>query len=390
MAPGDPAGAAQRWIDLIRLAGAKRGHSGPDLPDAALLGERAALLGLTRSGPSSCGGGFRTFVTRDGWVGISLGRASDRELVPALLADDFPPPDTATAAWPWVARWARQQSTTEAGERLRLLGLPHSLRHRGRAAAASSPERPAVLVGLPGGARTVVERPLVLDFTALWAGPLCAHLLGLIGCQVVKVEAVHRPDGARNGPGDFFDLLHYGHDSVAVDLSEPRDRANLREVASRADLILESSRPAGLARAGLVAAELVAEGTSWLSITAQGRNAVAVGYGDDVAVHSGLARIDGPDLLPVGDALADSLTGLASAAAAAKLLLAAQARMIDVSMDAVCRSVSGPVADHTFIERNGRWWVESKSGLHAIRAPRGRVPGGTARPLGADSDRWMQ
>ena len=37
----------------------------------------------------------------------------------------------------------------------------------------------------------------VVDFSAMWAGPLCAQLLGRCGAEVVKVEDVSRPDAAR-------------------------------------------------------------------------------------------------------------------------------------------------------------------------------------------------
>ncbi|WP_460794402.1 hypothetical protein [Nocardioides pacificus] len=50
--------------------------------------------------------------------------------------------------------------------------------------------------------------------------------------------------------------------------------------------------------------EVVAAGTSWLSITARGRASDAIGFGDDVAACAGLVVRDGDDLLPVGDASA--------------------------------------------------------------------------------------
>ena len=59
-------------------------------------------------------------------------------------------------------------------------------------------------------ASSVPQRPIVLDCSALWAGPLCADLLARSGCRVIKIEHPQRPDGARNGPPAFFDLLN-GH-----------------------------------------------------------------------------------------------------------------------------------------------------------------------------------
>ena len=37
-----------------------------------------------------------------------------------------------------------------------------------------------------GGPRTVVERPLVVDLTSLWAGPLTGGLLAEAGARVVQ------------------------------------------------------------------------------------------------------------------------------------------------------------------------------------------------------------
>ena len=49
-------------------------------------------------------------------------------------------------------------------------------------------------------ARPDVTGLLVVDLSALWAGPLCGGLLAGAGATVVKVESTHRPDGARRGP----------------------------------------------------------------------------------------------------------------------------------------------------------------------------------------------
>lgn len=58
--------------------------------------------------------------------------------------------------------------------------------------AAEPADRAGVLY-LAGVTRPVGERPLVIDFSSLWAGPLCAHLLGRCGADVVKVESLDRP-----------------------------------------------------------------------------------------------------------------------------------------------------------------------------------------------------
>ena len=58
----------------------------------------------------------------------------------------------------------------------------------------------------------------MVELGSLWAAPLCGSLLAAAGADVVKVESIGRPDGARRGPPAFFDLLNGGKRSVALDL----------------------------------------------------------------------------------------------------------------------------------------------------------------------------
>src|SRR5699024_4284818 len=125
-------------------------------------------------------------------------------------------------------------------------------------------------------------------FSALWAGPLCAHVLGLAGARVVKVEIPSRTDGARRGDAEFYRLLHGGHESVALDPSAPDERRALGELVRAADIVIEGSRPRALAGFGLDADAFVAEGGTWVSITAHGRTSHRIGFGDDVAASAGL------------------------------------------------------------------------------------------------------
>src|SRR5439155_15408456 len=110
------------------------------------------------------------------------------------------------------------------------------------------------------------DRPLVLDLSALWAGPLAAHLLGAAGSTVVKVETAEQQDGARLGDRRFFDLLHGGHDSVVIDAAAPRDRRLLRRLAERADIVVASARPRAFATLGLDPAACCRQSpTTWVS-----------------------------------------------------------------------------------------------------------------------------
>ncbi|WP_300402086.1 CoA transferase [Nocardioides sp.] len=326
---------------------------------SGLLGERAAYAGLRRNAPWSCGGAARTLPTADGHLVLSMPRASDRSLVPALveedLGDDVDP-------WEAVAGWAAARPGADAEERLRLLGMA------GGVVPAQPPtDRPPVLTSVLGQRRTT-ERPLVVDLTSLWAGPLCAHLLGLRGVEVVKVESRSRPDGARSGPPAFFELLHARSRSLVLDLDAELD--TLRALVARADLVLEASRPRALRQLGLVAEEVVAAGTSWLSITARGRNSDAVGFGDDVSVAGGLWLREGACPVPVGDAVADPLGGVTAALHAVEAMASEDARLVDVSMlHVAAEAASGAGAEHAVRQRDDAWWVECADGEFPVADP---------------------
>lgn len=377
---GRPAGVVRDA--LARLAAATRQRTGvePTLPDVGLLGERAAIAGFVRRAPRSCGGAFRLLRTSDGWCGLSLARPEDADLIPALVegtvADD---------PWDTLRAWAKQIQGIEAERRFRLLGLPGAA-----ITSTTGTERPPVL-HTDGGARQLpCDRPLVIDLSSLWAGPLCTHLLTLCGAEVVKVESRTRPDGARRAHHEHFDLLHAGQSMVAVDLQNPTDVRALRRLMDSADLVVEASRPRALRALGIDAAEIVASGTSWLSITARGRDSDAVGFGDDVAAGAGLIALDGNRPVPAGDAIADPIAGVVAAAEAAEALVHTRARLIDVSMhDVAALAADGPVPEHELRERSDGWWLSTNAGDTVVALPNSRPVSQAARKLGADSTHYL-
>ncbi|MFC0530469.1 CoA transferase [Phytohabitans kaempferiae] len=376
VAPGEPATAVRAALAVFAGLTLARTGREPDLPGPGLLAERAAIAGFTRQGPLSCGGAFRMLSTVDGWLGISLPRAGDLDLVPALTEGG-----TGRDPWADVADWARRGGAAAAADRAQLLGIgaaavpagspdDEQLRHRRQIAGS---DRTAAIF-TRGGPRAGRGAPLVLDLTSLWAGPLCAHLLGLAGAEVVKVEGVRRPDGARSGPRAFFDLLHAGHAAVALDLTEPGGVATLKALVGRADMVLEASRPRAMRQLGIDAEQVVANGTSWVSITAYGRTGPwqhRVGFGDDVAAAAGLVVRDGGEPLPCGDAIADPLAGVYGAVAAAAALLSDHAWLVDIAMrDVAMLAAEGPLHPPGDVE---------------VGAPVARRPTAAARPLGADT-----
>jgi hypothetical protein len=364
MTPGRPATSVAAALESLSTSSLLRTGTRPGLPTPGLLGERAAMAGFSRQGPWSCGGSFRALPTLDGWFGLSLARADDLALVPALVSGSV-----GDDVWSAAERWAARVTTTDAVERAQLLGLASSAITE---APVRERERDPVLVS-SGSSRRTPEHPRIVDLTSLWAGPLCAHLLGLAGAVVVKVESSRRPDGARNGPRDFFDLLHHGHTMLSLDFASDAGRAELRHVIETADLVLEASRPRALRQLGIDAEEMVDSGVSWLSITARGRASNTIGFGDDVAAGAGFFVLDQGEILPLGDALADPLTGVVAAAAASEALVVDHARLIDVSMHDVCVAAAEGSAEPHAVTRSGdHWWVDGESGRFLVQPPQGR------------------
>lgn len=350
------------------------------LDGAHLLSERAAFTGARRAGATSAGGACRLLPTADGWAAVSCARPDDPLLLGALVGDDV-----GDDPWPAVTAWLAEHRGAELAERAELLGI-----------AAGPVTRPAATPPVPLEPRSV-EGLLVVDFSALWAGPLCAHLLGMAGARVVKVETPHRPDGARRGNPEFYRLLHGGHESVVLDPSDDTQRRELAALVAAADIVIEASRPRALSGFGLDAERFVADGGTWVSITAHGRGSHRIGFGDDIAATAGLLARDTTGPVFVGDAIADPLSGLTAAVLALSAPPDGSGVLWDVSMSAVVtatltdatltgatRAGTGSAVPQTYRSRNA-WRVDAPSGTVEISEPRRREPVGAAAESGRDT-----
>jgi hypothetical protein len=374
---GPPLGAPPALIDLIDRAVEvlhRRGEGGARLDGLALLGERAALSGLSRGGAVSCGGGARLVPARDGWLAVSLARPEDVAALPAWLGRDA----TGDDPWPFVVEGAAAKPAAALDAQAALLGLPF-------AAVGSVGPRAQSAFDLPLGALRIgkdsgVSRPLgattVLDLSSLWAGPLCAQLLAEAGARVVKVESTGRPDGARRGPAPFFDLLNGTKQSVALDLASVAGRRDLGRLISAADVVIESARPRALEQMGIDCTDVLGRPDGplvWASITSHGRDPghrQRVGFGDVAAAAGGLVAGDAQGPCFLADAVADPLTGLVAAAAILEALGAGGRWLIDAAMAPMAAAVAGPLID--------------VAGL-AAHPPRAREAVRVAPGLGADT-----
>jgi hypothetical protein len=344
-------------------------NGGPALDaelDGILFG-RAALRGLQRAGRVSAGGTCRLLRANDGWVAVNLARPDDLAAAPAIVGG------ASGDAWDALTAAAAAGSARSLADRAQLLGVP--------AAALGSATRSPVRVQ-QGGPRRHRGDVLVVDLSALWAGPLCAHLLSRAGARVIKVEDPRRPDGARSGPAAFFDHLHAGHAVCPLDFRNAGDVEALRALIASADVVIESSRPRALRALGISAEAAADAGTVWVSITGHGRaDGNRVAFGDDAAVAGGLVGSDEHGN-PVfcGDALADPLSGLHAAAGALAQLGSGRGGLLDVAMSGVAAdaarratAVAAAMPAVQTVRTTGGWSVRCEDVDEPVRSPSARL-----------------
>ncbi len=168
-----------------------------------------------------------------------------------------------------------------------------------------------------------LEGVLVADFSRVLAGPLATMTLADLGATVVKVERPEVGDDTRHwGPpwtansSAYFESVNRSKRSITLDLRDPGDLARARQLALRADVLVENFLTGTLDRLGLGYDDLSATNPRlvYCSITGFGSGAGAdlPGYDFVVQALGGLMSITGPvegDPSKVGVALVDVLTG---------------------------------------------------------------------------------
>ncbi len=166
---------------------------------------------------------------------------------------------------------------------------------------------------------------VVADFSRVLAGPYATTMLADLGARVIKVERPGAGDDTRTwGPPwtqnstSYFESANRSKESLTLDLADLADRELARELARRADVLVENFRPGTLDRFELGFEQLssVNPGLVYCSITGFGGDGGAhlPGYDFLVQAVGGLMSITGdPDAAggvptKVGVALVDILT----------------------------------------------------------------------------------
>src|SRR3569833_2626076 len=193
---------------------------------------------------------------------------------------------------------------------------------------------------LPQGALSGVR---VLDLSRVLAGPWAGQLMADLGADVVKVERPGNGDDTRawgppwlpdaegkpTGESAYYLSANRNKRSATIDLGRPEGQALVKQLAAKADILIENFKLGGLAQYGLDYASLkeINPRLVYCSITGFGQDgpyAQRAGYDFLVQGMGGAMHLTGqPDGPPTksGMAIADIFTGLYAANAVQAALL---------------------------------------------------------------------
>ncbi|MEY8194804.1 MAG: CoA transferase [Cycloclasticus sp.] len=201
------------------------------------------------------------------------------------------------------------------------------------------------------------------------AAPFGTWILAAMGAEVIKVEPEGRGDDCRhwgppfwNGTSAMFQALNRDKKSVTVDLSDPKDKAWLRnEMVTKADVVLQNMRPGKVASLGLGSTEICAENPKliYCNIWAFGETgpmADKPGYDPLMQAYSGLMSLNGEEGRPpvrIGTSAIDMGTGMWCSIAIIAALFSRQ------------KTGEGCVVDTALYETALSWMTYHMAGYHA-------------------------
>ncbi len=236
--------------------------------------------------------------------------------------------------------------------------------------APPAPTDPTATTGAPRVA-TPLAGVRVLDLSRALAGPYCTMLLADAGADVLKVEPPTGDDSRgwlpvteREGGSEsaYFLSTNRGKRSIRLDLKTPEGAEQLRNLAARADVLVENYRPGLLDRLGLGLEELRRANPRLvtLSITGFGTGGPdghRPGFDQIVQAEAGLMSLVGaPDGeptrvgLPIGDLLAGMFGAYGVSLALLERKRTGRGGRVDTSL------LSSVVAVHAF---HGAGWLSA-------------------------------
>ncbi|MCL4182236.1 MAG: CoA transferase [Burkholderiaceae bacterium] len=190
---------------------------------------------------------------------------------------------------------------------------------------------------------------LVLDFSRILAGPYCTAMLGDLGARVIKVEPPQGDDQRRmgviiDGESASFAMINRNKQGIRLDLGRPEGQRIARQLAARADVVVENFRPGVADKLGIGYQRLSADNERLVYCSVSGfgqRGPLATTPAYDIVAQalSGLMSItgdpEGPPTL-VGESVGDICAGMFAAWGILSALYARErtgrGRHVDVAM----------------------------------------------------------
>ena len=165
----------------------------------------------------------------------------------------------------------------------------------------------------------------VLDLTRVLAGPWCTMTLGDLGAEVWKIEHPQTGDDTRGwrppeigGESTYYLCANRNKRSLAIDLKTAEGQELVRELAAKADVLVENMRLGALDRLGLGwdALHRLNPRLIYCSLSGYGRDsprAADPGYDAVIQAESGLMSITGTadgEPMKHGVAVTDVVSGM--------------------------------------------------------------------------------
>ena len=171
---------------------------------------------------------------------------------------------------------------------------------------------------------------LIVDFSQFLSGPLCSLKLADLGARVIKIErpglgdlcrTLYLSDTEIGGTNSLFHAINRNKESFTADLRDEADRTMLRELVTRADVVVQNFRPGVIERQGFGYDDVrqLNPGVVYGSVSGYGESGPWVDLpGQDLLAQarSGLMWLTGSagdPPMPMGLAAADMLAGNALA-----------------------------------------------------------------------------
>src|SRR3990170_98717 len=173
-----------------------------------------------------------------------------------------------------------------------------------------------------------------------WAGPYATRLLGDMGAEVIKVEAVNNWDLLRSFTGQpptvervwdkspYFNHVNRDKYGCVLDLSQERGQALFLRLAAISDIVIDNFRAEVMEKLGLTYEALSAVNAQLIVVSMPGHGRTGperdyIAYGTNVEQLSGLGHLRGYEGGPpqkTGISYGDPMAGIAAAGAIALAL----------------------------------------------------------------------